>query len=160
MRVSVIGILTYLIFKMNFNFILKSLLIITFLGFFQGIKAQIIIGESYYINKIIGQNLNNSEEFILTIISPKDKKEKVYGKIITFNENYTFDCTYFAPCGNDCFPSSYGTFELNPDGQIKLFIKSYSQEGDCESKLIKLNLNLGQYRISKESDKTIKFRKE
>ncbi|MEN7550062.1 hypothetical protein AAG747_19220 [Rapidithrix thailandica] len=144
---------------MNLNFILKSVVIIAVLMCFQDLNAQSIIGK-YYINKIIGRNLNDSDEFILTEIKPNEKKEYVYGNIITFNEDYSFTCTYFAPCGNDCFPSSDGTFELITNNKIKLLVKGYSQEGDCESKLIKLNFNLGIYCISTESENTIKFIKQ
>ena len=76
-----------------------------------------------------------STEFYLT--HPKNKeKNTIYGdliifrgNILIFNTDGTFASKYYAPCGNDCFPSSKGTFKKIDDNHIHLRINSFKQDG-------------------------------
>ena len=62
---------------------------------------------------------------------------------------------YFAPCGNDCFRSVSGTFELIAPSYVRLNALTFSQSGDCEKKNEKLDNDTAVYYIYKLSDKKI-----
>ena len=62
---------------------------------------------------------------------------------------------YFAPCGNDCFRSVSGTFELIAPSYVRLNALTFSQSGDCEKKNEKLDNDTAVYYIYKVSDKKI-----
>ena len=62
---------------------------------------------------------------------------------------------YFAPCGNDCFKSISGTFELIAPSYVRLNALNFSQSGDCEKKNEKLDNDTAVYYIYKLSDKKI-----
>jgi len=62
---------------------------------------------------------------------------------------------YFAPCGNDCFRSVSGTFELIAPSYVRLNALNFSQSGDCEEKNKKLDNDTAVYYIYKLSDKKI-----
>ena len=62
---------------------------------------------------------------------------------------------YFAPCGNDCFRSVSGTFELIAPTYVRLNALNFSQSGDCEKKNEKLDNDTAVYYIYKLSDKKI-----
>lgn len=123
----------------------------------QFIYAQDIVGKHWYINAIIGGDMQNTQAFTLSKVVLNTKNQFLYGNSIIFNDNNTFSCSYSAPCGNDCFPSSTGTFKMIDDKHIQLFVIEYDQQGDCESKHIELNKDLGIYYILNESDEIIKL---
>ena len=60
-----------------------------------------------------------------------------------------------APCGNDCFRSVSGTFELIAPSYVRLNALNFSQSGDCEKKNEKLDNDTAVYYIYKLSDKKI-----
>lgn len=62
---------------------------------------------------------------------------------------------YFAPCGNDCFRSVSGTFELIAPSYVRLNALNFNQSGDCEKKNEKLDNDTAVYYIYKLSDKKI-----
>lgn len=123
----------------------------------QSFYAQKVFGEYWYINKIIGNDMQNTQEFTLNKIELTSKDDFIYGNKIIFNNDNTFNSNYSAPCGNDCFPSSTGTFKIIDKKHIKIFVKEFIQVGDCENKKIELNIDLGTYYISKESNEIIKL---
>ena len=62
---------------------------------------------------------------------------------------------YFAPCGNDCFRSVSGTFELIAPSYVRLNALKFEQDGDCEKKNKTLHNDTADYYIYKVSDKKI-----
>ena len=62
---------------------------------------------------------------------------------------------YFAPCGNDCFRSVSGTFELIAPSYVRLNALTFEQYGDCEKKNETLHNDTAVYYIYKLSDKKI-----
>ena len=54
---------------------------------------------------------------------------------------------YFAPCGNDCFRSVSGTFELIAPSYVRLNALTFSQSGDCEKKNEKWDNDTAVYYI-------------
>ena len=70
-----------------------------------------------------------STEFYLTHAEDKEKNT-LYGNSIIFQKDGTFVSQYRADCGNDCFPSSKGTFKKIDDNHIHLRINSFEQHGE------------------------------
>ena len=62
---------------------------------------------------------------------------------------------YFAPCGNDCFRSVSGTFELIAPSYVRLNALKFEQRGFCEKKNKTLHNDTAVYYIYKLSDKKI-----
>ena len=62
---------------------------------------------------------------------------------------------YFAPCGNDCFRSVSGTFELIAPSYVRLNALTFEQYGDCEKKNKTLHNDTADYYIYKVSNKKI-----
>ena len=62
---------------------------------------------------------------------------------------------YFAPCGNDCFRSVSGTFELIAPSYVRLNALTFEQHGDCKKKNKTLHNDTADYYIYKVSDKKI-----
>ena len=62
---------------------------------------------------------------------------------------------YFAPCGNDCFRSVSGTFELIAPSYVRLNALTFEQDGDCKKKNEKLHNDTAVYYIYKVSNKKI-----
>ena len=71
------------------------------------------------------------------------------------NDKNQYKSFYFAPCGNDCFRSVSGTFELIAPSYVRLNALTFEQYGDCEKKNKKLHNDTADYYIYKVFDKKI-----
>ena len=71
------------------------------------------------------------------------------------NDKNQYKSFYFAPCGNDCFRSVSGTFELIAPSYVRLNALTFEQYGDCEKKNKTLHNDTADYYIYKVSDKKI-----
>ena len=71
------------------------------------------------------------------------------------NDKNQYKSFYFAPCGNDCFPSITGTFELIAPSYVRLNALTFEQDGDCEKKNKTLHNDTADYYIYKVSNKKI-----
>ena len=71
------------------------------------------------------------------------------------NDKNQYKSFYFAPCGNDCFPSITGTFELIAPSYVRLNALKFEQDGDCEKKNKTLHNDTADYYIYKVSGKKI-----
>ena len=71
------------------------------------------------------------------------------------NDKNQYKSFYFAPCGNDCFPSITGTFELIAPSYVRLNALTFEQYGDCEKKNKTLHNDTADYYIYKVSGKKI-----
>lgn len=127
------------------------------LGFGQNAFAQAILNNYWQTTEIIGQELENVQEFELRRIDTTANKYWMYGNLLKFGKDKTFSSHYSAPCGNDCFPSSLGTYKMLDKEHISIFVKEFNQTGDCEHKQVKLNRDLGSYFITNQSKNTIKL---
>ena len=108
-------------------------------------------------------------EWITASLLGNFKEEYQNLLVLTREGRESFDCAtvfekgdknqyrsyYFAPCGNDCFPSITGTFELIAPSYVRLNALTFSQSGDCEKKNEKLDNDTAVYYIYKLSDKKI-----
>ena len=71
------------------------------------------------------------------------------------NDKNQYKSFYFAPCGNDCFESISGTFELIAPSYVRLNALTFEQYGDCKKKNETLHNDTADYYIYKVSGKKI-----
>lgn len=122
------------------------------------IQAQDLTKYSWHINKIIGISGDTFEEYELTKI--EDSTDRFdYGNSIHFKEDKTFSCHYSAPCGNDCFPSSTGTYKFIDDNHIEITLLEFKQQGFCETLHKKWNTIIGTFKIESQSETTLTLKK-
>jgi hypothetical protein len=94
-----------------------------------GMSAQNLSGNEWRINTIIGWDTLNTQEYLLT----RTNENLLSGDVINFNADNTFEAHYVAPCGNDCFPSSVGTYSFTDKDHIRINIHQLDRKGDCET---------------------------
>lgn len=84
----------------------------------------------YRINHIIGEI--SPQTYHITAVPTE--RDFVYGNNITFDPvSSTFESYYTAKCGNDCFPMSRGTYKMEGEQHVRLFLTHVSQHGMCEN---------------------------
>ena len=111
--------------------------------------------------KVNGSCLESEDQSgfsMTTYIETKDISSR-WGHFISFTEN-TFSTHYSAPCGNDCFTSVIGTYELLGADRIKFFVENISRGRYCKGEsetpkksfgIFKINLTDGGLIFSKVS---------
>ena len=128
-------------------------ILITLLLCASSMYAQNPLKGEWITNSLLGKfKEEDSNLFELT----KDEDE-IAGIATVFekNDKNQYKSFYFAPCGNDCFKSISGTFELIAPSYVRLNALNFSQSGDCEKKDKKLDNDTAVYYIYKLSDKKI-----
>ena len=99
---------------------------------------------------------NFKEEYQNLLVLTREGRESFsYATVFEKNDKSQYKSFYFAPCGNDCFPSITGTFELIAPSYVRLNALTFSQSGDCEKKNKMLHNDTAVYYIYKLSDKKI-----
>ena len=128
-------------------------ILITLLLCASSIYAQNPLKGEWITNTLLG---NFKEEDCNLFELTKDEDE-VSGIATVFEKNNKnqYKSSYFAPCGNDCFPSITGTFELIAPSYVRLNALTFEQYGDCEKKNETLHNDTAVYYIYKVSDKKI-----
>ena len=127
--------------------------LITLLLCAPSIYAQNPLKGEWITNTLLGKfKEEDSNLFELT----KDEDE-IAGIATVFekNDKNQYKSFYFAPCGNDCFPSITGTFELIAPSYVRLNALKFEQRGDCKHKNETLHNDTADYYIYKVSDKKI-----
>jgi len=127
--------------------------LITLLLCAPSIYAQNPLKGEWITNTLLGKfKEEDSNLFELT----KDEDEIAgFATVFEKNDKNQYKSFYFAPCGNDCFPSITGTFELIAPSYVRLNALNFSQSGDCEKKNKTLHNDTADYYIYKVSDKKI-----
>ncbi len=131
---------------------MKNILLIILISIGTNAYSQKIVGTQWYINTVIGHENDSAKLYSLTKVELTDDFPYAWGTKVVFNADGTFNCTYSAPCGNDCFPGSAGTYKRIDNSRISLTVKRITQDGECKFIDKKVNKNLGTYRISKSGD--------
>ena len=128
-------------------------ILITLLLCASSIYAQNPLKGEWITNTLLG---NFKEEDCNLFELTKDEDE-VSGIATVFEKNNKnqYKSSYFAPCGNDCFPSITGTFELIAPSYVRLNALKFEQRGDCKHKNEKLHNDTADYYIYKVSNKKI-----
>jgi len=81
--------------------------------------------------------------------------QREYATEFEKNDKNQYISYYFAPCGNDCFRSVSGTFQLIAPSYVRLNALTFEQTGDCKHKNEKLHNDTADYYIYKVSNKKI-----
>ena len=99
---------------------------------------------------------NFKEEYQNLLVLTREGRESFrYATVFEKNDKNQYKSFYFAPCGNDCFPSITGTFELIAPSYVRLNALKFEQRGDCKHKNEKLHNDTADYYIYKVSNKKI-----
>ena len=128
-------------------------ILITLLLCASSMYAQNPLKGEWITNSLLGKfKEEDSNLFELT----KDEDE-IAGIATVFkkNDKNQYISYYFAPCGNDCFPSITGTLQLIAPSYVRLNALTFEQYGDCEKKNETLHNDTAVYYIYKVSDKKI-----
>ena len=128
-------------------------ILITLLLCASSMYAQNPLKGEWITNSLLGKfKEEDSNLFELT----KDE-DKIAGIATVFekNDKNQYKSFYFAPCGNDCFKSISGTFELIAPSYVRLNALTFEQYGDCKKKNKTLHNDTADYYIYKLSDKKI-----
>ena len=91
----------------------------------------------------------------LLVLTQRERESFGYATEFKKNDKNQYISYYFAPCGNDCFPSVSGTFQLIAPSYVRLNALTFEQTGDCKHKNEKLHNDTADYYIYKVSNKKI-----
>lgn len=105
------------------------LVLILFSGYF--IQAQALVG-TWKTDAVVAYDVR--EYYVLTPANKTEEATKMerYGSFVVFSEDYTFQSYYTAPCGNDCFTTTDGTYEYLDKNTVKLTLHRVHQSGMCQ----------------------------
>ena len=127
--------------------------LITLLLCAPSLHAQNPLKGEWITNSLLGKfKEEDSNLFELT----KDEDEIAgFATVFEKNDKNQYISYYFAPCGNDCFPSIIGTFELIAPSYVRLNALKFEQRGFCKNKDEMLHNDTADYYIYKVSNKKI-----
>ena len=91
----------------------------------------------------------------LLVLTQREDERGGYATEFKKNDKNQYISYYFAPCGNDCFPSIIGTFELIAPSYVRLNALKFEQRGFCKNKDETLHNDTADYYIYKVSNKKI-----
>jgi len=91
----------------------------------------------------------------LLVLTQREDERGGYATEFKKNDKNQYISYYFAPCGNDCFPSVSGTFQLIAPSYVRLNALTFEQTGDCKHKNETLHNDTADYYIYKVSNKKI-----
>ncbi len=85
-----------------------------------------------------------------------------WGNWAKFAKDGTFDSYYTAPCGVDCFPKTFGHYQIVDSLHIRLNVDSISIHGMmCEKSIDKrVNINLGEFTVNRTDSTLILIAKD
>ena len=128
-------------------------ILITLLLCAPSVYAQNPLKGEWITNSLLGKfKEEDSNLFELT----KDEDEIVgFATVFEKNDKNQYKSFYFAPCGNDCFPSITGTFKLIAPSYVRPNALTFEQHGNCEKKNKTLHNDTADYYIYKVSNKKI-----
>ena len=128
-------------------------ILITLLLCASSLHAQNPLKGEWITNSLLG---DFKEEYQNLLVLTQREDERVgYATEFEKNDKNQYRSYYFAPCGNDCFRSVSGTFELIAPSYVRLNALTFEQDGDCEKKNKTLHNDTADYYIYKVSDKKI-----
>ena len=128
-------------------------ILITLLLCAPSIYAQNPLKGEWITTSLLG---NFKEEYQnLLVLTQRERENFGYATVFEKNDKNQYRSYYFAPCGNDCFRSVSGTFELIAPSYVRLNALTFEQDGDCKKKNEKLHNDTAVYYIYKVSNKKI-----
>ncbi len=97
----------------------------------------------------------NEDGFILSAYSESTVDiASRWGYFISFTEN-SFQTSYRARCGVDCFTSVSGTYQWLAPNKLELFVSNISRRKYCNKASESPNKSFGIYMVSVENDKVL-----
>ncbi|EKY21815.1 hypothetical protein [Capnocytophaga sp. oral taxon 326] len=128
-------------------------ILITLLLCASSIYAQNPLEGEWITSSLFG---NLKEEYQNLLVLTQREGERVgYATEFKKDNKNQYISYYFAPCGNDCFQSVSGIFELIAPSYVRLNALNFKQNGDCEKKNKTLHNDTADYYIYKVSNKKI-----
>ena len=128
-------------------------ILITLLLCASSIYAQNPLEGEWITSSLLG-NLKAESQNLL-VLTQRERESFGYATVFEKNDKNQYKSFYFAPCGNDCFRSVSGTFELIAPSYVRLNALKFEQRGFCEKKNETLHNDTADYYIYKVSDKKI-----
>ncbi len=125
---------------------IKFLLITALLTLSKSVSAQShnLVGE-WSTNAVIGyENLNEYKLY------KQDSEFYVYGNRLKLNDDLTYESYYTAPCGNDCFPSTYGKYKITENEELHFQVDSLVVRGFCKNLKKTFKDNVLNFQIMKQ----------
>ena len=116
------------------------------------LSAQDLIGAKWEINNILGDNVNEEDFYILT---KPENPDWSYGDHLQLSTDGNFKSWYSAPCGNDCFTTSYGTYKKISEEYISFHIQKVEHWGDCRDEGEVKKNKTNTYYVYKKSESEI-----
>ena len=110
--------------------------------------------EGEWITTSLFGNLKAESQNLL-VLTQREGERVGYATEFKKDNKNQYISYYFAPCGNDCFRSVSGTFELIAPSYVRLNALTFKQNGDCKKKNKTLHNDTADYYIYKVSDKKI-----
>ena len=110
--------------------------------------------EGKWITASLLGNLKAESQNLL-VLTQREGESSGFATVFEKNDKNQYKSFYFAPCGNDCFRSVSGTFELIAPSYVRLNALTFEQDGDCEKKNKTLHNDTADYYIYKVSNKKI-----
>ena len=107
-----------------------------------------------WITSSLLRNLKAESQNLL-VLTQRERERSGFATEFIKDDKNQYISYYFAPCGNDCFRSVSGTFELIAPSYIRLNALTFEQHGDCKKKNKTLHNDTAVYYIYKLSDKKI-----
>ena len=107
--------------------------------------------------KIDGKCLETENEDGFVLCSYSESTGDIasrWGYFISFSEN-TFQTSYRAPCGVDCFTSVSGTYQWLAPNKMELFVSKISRRKYCNESSENPDKSFGIYMVGVENDKVI-----
>ena len=127
--------------------------LITLLLCAPSIYAQNPLEGEWITTSLLG-NLKAESQNLL-VLTQRERESFGFATEFKKDNKNQYKSFYFAPCGNDCFRSVSGTFELIAPSYVRLNALTFEQYGDCEKKNKTLHNDTADYYIYKVSDKKI-----
>ena len=128
-------------------------ILITLLLCASSMYAQNPLKGKWITSSLLG-NLKAESQNLL-VLTREGRESFGFATVFEKNDKNQYKSFYFAPCGNDCFPSITGTFELIAPSYVRLNALTFEQDGDCEKKNKTLHNDTADYYIYKVSNKKI-----
>ena len=128
-------------------------ILITLLLCAPSIYAQNPLEGKWITSSLLG-NLKAESQNLL-VLTQRERESFGYATKFKKDNKNQYKSFYFAPCGNDCFRSVSGTFELIAPSYVRLNALTFEQHGDCKEKNKTLHNDTADYYIYKVSDKKI-----
>lgn len=127
---------------------MKYPLILLFIIAATTIQAQTLsekLAGLWKIDYLIG--MSDENEYDITNRINYEENQFLYGNSIVFSADSVFDCSYSAPCGNDCFPHTSGRYTVIDDTHIRLHLDRIEVHGMCKGRDERPNIDLGKFLV-------------